>query len=95
MGPKSMRFAAYRPSSASTRRTSLMASRVVRCHGTDTPPKASPTTSWCPYKGEASYVSLTDGARDIGWSYETPLPAMSAIAGYIAFYAGKVVVEDA
>ncbi len=55
----------------------------------------SPTTSWCPYKGEASYVSLADGARDIGWSYETPLPAMEAIAGHIAFYAGKVVIEDA
>lgn len=55
----------------------------------------SQTTSWCPYKGEASYVSLAGGARDIGWSYETPLPAMIEIAGRIAFYANKVVVEEA
>ena len=51
--------------------------------------------SWCPYKGEASYVSLAGGARDIGWSYQTPFPAMQAIAGHIAFYASKVVIEDA
>ncbi|MBX9760212.1 MAG: DUF427 domain-containing protein [Beijerinckiaceae bacterium] len=55
----------------------------------------SPTTSWCPYKGEASYVSLEGGVRDIGWSYETPLLAMQDIAGRIAFYAGKVIVEEA
>ncbi len=65
----------------------------------------STTTSWCPYKGEASYFSLkaNDAAcvaaiADVAWSYETPLPGMQDIAGcdmagYLAFYANKVVVE--
>jgi uncharacterized protein (DUF427 family) len=59
----------------------------------------SATSSWCPYKGEASYFSLRAPAaalvevRDIAWSYETPLPAMTGIAGHIAFYASKVDVE--
>ncbi len=60
----------------------------------------STTKSWCPYKGEASYFSLrgndADGVAaiaDVAWSYETPLPGMQAIAGCIAFYASKVVVE--
>jgi uncharacterized protein (DUF427 family) len=42
----------------------------------------------CPYKGDASYFSLqSDGAteKDAIWSYETPLPAASTIAGYLAF----------
>ncbi|MFN3891669.1 MAG: DUF427 domain-containing protein [Beijerinckiaceae bacterium] len=57
----------------------------------------SPTSSWCPYKGEASYFSLRSDVivPDIAWSYETPLPAMLEIAGYVAFYASKVAVEDA
>lgn len=61
---------------------------------------ASATTSWCPYKGEASYFSLKmNGAAgiaavaDIAWSYETPLPAMQAIAGYLAFYARQGAVS--
>ena len=61
---------------------------------------SSPRTSWCPYKGEASYFSLKgeDGGaaiENIGWSYETPLPAMAAIAGHIAFYTSKVHVSAA
>lgn len=60
----------------------------------------SPRTSWCPYKGEASYFSLKAEDRggeieNIGWSYETPLPAMAAITGHIAFYASKVDVSAA
>ena len=62
----------------------------------------SATSSWCPYKGEASYFSLrADDTRDgvaiadIAWSYESPLTAMSEIAGHLAFYTNKVTVEDA
>ena len=58
----------------------------------------SATSSWCPYKGEASYFSLSasDGAAvpDIAWSYETPAPAMAPIAGRIAFYANKARIEE-
>jgi uncharacterized protein (DUF427 family) len=47
----------------------------------------------CPYKGDASYFSLlADGIRteDAIWSYETPLPAVSNIARYLAFDPEKV-----
>lgn len=47
----------------------------------------------CPYKGEASYLSVTAGGlerRDAAWSYETPYPAVAAIAGHVAFYPDKV-----
>ncbi len=47
----------------------------------------------CPHKGEASYYSLTAGGVERAnavWSYEAPFPAVAAIAGYLAFYPGKV-----
>ncbi len=47
----------------------------------------------CPYKGDASYFSLlSDGAtaENAIWSYETPFPAVSNIARYLAFDPEKV-----
>jgi len=47
----------------------------------------------CPYKGEASYYSIHAGDRTAGnavWSYEQPLEAVAAIAGYLAFYPDRV-----
>ena len=47
----------------------------------------------CPYKGQASYYSLTvDGrtAENAVWSYEEPYPAMAEIKGYLAFYPNRV-----
>ena len=60
----------------------------------------SATSTWCPYKGEASYFSLraTDGApavQDVAWSYEDPLPAMTRIRGHLAFYRSKETVGEA
>ena len=49
--------------------------------------------TYCPYKGYASYFSLVmDGeiAENAVWSYEEPYPAMSAIAGALAFYPNHV-----
>ncbi len=49
--------------------------------------------SHCPYKGDASYFSISaDGrtAENAVWSYERPLPAMAEIAGYLAFYPNRV-----
>ncbi|WP_322029058.1 DUF427 domain-containing protein [Paraburkholderia sp. J76] len=49
--------------------------------------------SWCPYKGEASYYSITPGgARAVNaiWSYETPHEAVSAIKDHLAFYPDRV-----
>ncbi len=49
--------------------------------------------SHCPFKGEASYFSLSGGGVSVvngAWSYEQPFPAAEAIRGHLAFYAGKV-----
>ena len=43
----------------------------------------------CPFKGNASYWSMTLGAEVIEnllWSYEDPLPEATEIKGYVAFY---------
>jgi uncharacterized protein (DUF427 family) len=51
----------------------------------------------CPYKGEASYYSIHAGdrtAQNALWSYEQPLEAVSAIAGYVAFYPDRVELEQ-
>jgi uncharacterized protein (DUF427 family) len=47
----------------------------------------------CPYKGEASYYSIRTEGRTAGnavWCYERPFEAVSAIAGYVAFYPDRV-----
>ena len=51
------------------------------------------TKSHCPYKGDASYFSITVGdrtAKDAVWCYEHPYPAVSEIAGFLAFYPDRV-----
>jgi uncharacterized protein (DUF427 family) len=51
----------------------------------------------CPYKGEASYYTLTmDGEilENGVWSYEHPYEAMEPIAGRIAFYPDEVTVYE-
>ena len=50
-------------------------------------------TSFCPYKGEASYYSIpVGGDRSINavWTYETPFEAMAQIKDYVAFYPDRV-----
>lgn len=42
-------------------------------------------TTYCPYKGEASYFSLP-GVPNAIWSYESPHPAVSDIQDHVAFY---------
>jgi uncharacterized protein (DUF427 family) len=47
----------------------------------------------CPYKGEASYYSIHVAGRtaqNAVWCYEQPFEAVSAIAGYLAFYSDRV-----
>lgn len=54
------------------------------------------TTSACPYKGWASYWSVTIGDTthdDIVWGYRTPLPESEAIAGLVCFYNERVDLE--
>jgi uncharacterized protein (DUF427 family) len=50
---------------------------------------ASPSRSYCPYKGAASWWTIEAGGRrleDLGWSYEQPLPELSVVAGLVAFW---------
>lgn len=56
----------------------------------------SQTHSTCPWKGLASYYSLTvDGQTntDAAWYYPEPKPAANQIKGYVAFWKGVKVVE--
>lgn len=49
--------------------------------------------STCEWKGAATYHSLTVGDRrieDVAWSYERPRPGFEGLAGYLAFYPGRV-----
>jgi uncharacterized protein (DUF427 family) len=50
-------------------------------------------TTYCPYKGDASYYSIPAGgdrALDAVWTYETPFEAMARIKDYVAFYPDRV-----
>jgi uncharacterized protein (DUF427 family) len=54
----------------------------------------SPSSSFCEFKGRASYRTLVlpSGRRieDVAWVYPATLPGFEAIAGHLAFYASKV-----
>jgi uncharacterized protein (DUF427 family) len=59
--------------------------------------KASDTTTYCPYKGDASYYTLVTGDaefQDAIWTYREPYPAVADIAGHVAFYPDKVEVTQ-
>ncbi len=48
----------------------------------------SPTTTYCPYKGSASYWTAVVGdtrVADVAWSYEDPLPECEPIRGLLSF----------
>jgi uncharacterized protein (DUF427 family) len=52
----------------------------------------SDTSTYCPYKGDASYYDVTaagDTVADVIWTYEQPYPAVASIAGHVAFYPDK------
>lgn len=57
----------------------------------------SDKTSWCPYKGEATYfhILLDDGTRleNAVWTYETPFEAVAQIHDRLGFYTDRVSVE--
>ena len=57
----------------------------------------SDTTSWCPYKGTASYYSIDTGdglVEDAIWYYPEPHDAVSQIAGHAAFYPDRVRIDQ-
>ena len=50
-------------------------------------------STYCPYKGPASYFSLVAGGQvseNAVWSYEDPYPAMADIKAHVAFYPDQV-----
>lgn len=53
----------------------------------------SDTVTHCPYKGTAAYWSLASGdAKDIAWTYRSPLPESQKVAGLVCFYDEKAAV---
>ena len=55
--------------------------------------KRTDTTTYCPYKGDAGYYTVLGPQgelTDTVWFYEQPYPAVSQIAGHVAFYANRV-----
>ncbi len=56
----------------------------------------TPTTSVCPWKGTASYLTVAvDGKenKDAAWYYPTPKDGAKEIKDRVAFWKGIVVVE--
>jgi len=55
------------------------------------------TSSYCPYKGDASYYSVAAPggavADDVIWTYEQPYEAVAPIAGHVAFYPDRAEVS--
>lgn len=50
-------------------------------------------STYCPYKGNASYFSIRANGRvseNAIWSYEEPYSAMREISGRLAFYPSRV-----
>jgi uncharacterized protein (DUF427 family) len=55
--------------------------------------KPSYHTTYCPYKGDASYYSLATPNGEVAdavWYYAEPYSAVAEIGGHVAFYANKV-----
>jgi len=53
----------------------------------------SDTSTYCPYKGDASYRSITtdpDRGTDAVWFYDEPYAAVEPIRDHVAFYANRV-----
>ena len=56
------------------------------------------THSYCPFKGEASYWSVSAGGvdgHDVAWSYDLPFDEAMPIRGHVAFYPNRVDSIDA
>ena len=57
---------------------------------------ASELTTYCPYKGEASYYSIAADAErgtNAVWFYDDPYPAVAEIKGHVAFYPDRAQVS--
>ena len=55
--------------------------------------RRSDHTSYCPFKGDASYFDIPAGgerAKNAVWTYEAPHEAVAAIKDHLAFYPDRV-----
>ena len=53
--------------------------------------------TWCPFKGQASYYSISlnnSHESDAVWSYEDPFTEIGEIKDYLAFYPNKFRIES-
>ena len=59
--------------------------------------RRSDTTTYCPFKGDASYYGIVtpkgETVADAVWTYEQPFDAVAEIAGHLAFYPDKVQIS--
>jgi uncharacterized protein (DUF427 family) len=54
------------------------------------------TTTHCPFKGDASYWSVTgqdEAAKDVMWAYQHPYDEMLEIKDHGAFYRDRVMID--
>lgn len=49
-------------------------------------------STYCPFKGHASYWSVTgvSSLQDVAWSYEDPYPEVATLKRYMSFYTDRV-----
>ena len=49
-------------------------------------------TTYCPYKGDCNYYSITSrpASENAVWEYRDPYPAVARIKGRVAFYPDRV-----
>ncbi len=55
--------------------------------------QAAKGSSFCEWKGAATYWSLNVGGsviKNVGWSYEAPSPSFASIKSYLSFYPAKL-----
>ena len=58
--------------------------------------EASSHKTYCPYKGDASYLSVRGGDARLAnavWSYERPHDAVAEIADHMAFYPDRFTIS--
>jgi uncharacterized protein (DUF427 family) len=51
-------------------------------------------SSLCEWKGGARYFALKANSVEVAWYYPNPTQAFAAMKNHLAFYAGRVVLQD-
>lgn len=63
--------------------------------------EATDHTTYCPFKGQASYFSVRDSSsqstpadlHNSVWSYQEPYDECAELSGYLAFYADRLTIR--